>query len=99
MHDYDYLVTPVIGTAAWKIGQNPAAVVGGRVLANVHDPFRFPYAFSVLGVPVLAVPAGRTDNGLPIGLQIVGKRFADAAVLEAGAAYMSMHADWITDPM
>jgi amidase len=99
MQDYDYLVTPVIGATAWKVAESPAKVVGGRTLANVNEPFRFPYAFSILGVPVLAVPAGRADNGLPIGLQIVGKRFGDAAVLEAGAAYMSMHADWITDPM
>ena len=36
--------------------------------------------------PVITVPSGFADNGVPTGLQIVGKRFADRSVLEIGAA-------------
>ncbi|HKZ04829.1 MAG TPA: amidase family protein [Methylomirabilota bacterium] len=45
------------------------------------------YAFSVLGLPAISVPAGFTRDGLPIGLQIVGKRGGEAAVLRAAAAF------------
>jgi amidase len=45
------------------------------------------YAFSVLGLPAISVPAGFTKDGLPIGLQIVGKWGGEAAVLRAAAAF------------
>jgi amidase len=45
------------------------------------------YAFSVLGLPAMSVPAGFTFDGLPIGLQIVGRRGGETAVLRAAAAF------------
>jgi amidase len=45
------------------------------------------YAFSVMGLPAISVPCGFTRDGLPVGLQIVGKRRADATVLRAAAAF------------
>jgi amidase len=45
------------------------------------------YAFSVMGLPAISIPCGFTRAGLPVGLQIVGKRRADAAVLRAAATF------------
>lgn len=45
------------------------------------------YAFSVLGLPAISIPCGFTKAGLPIGLQIVGRRRREAAVLRAAAAF------------
>ena len=45
------------------------------------------YAFSVLGLPAISIPAGFTSEGLPIGLQIVGRRGAEPTVLRAAAAF------------
>ncbi|MBD1320606.1 hypothetical protein IDF66_13545 [Gordonia hankookensis] len=42
--------------------------------------------FSVIGQPVISVPAGRTADGLPVGMQIVGRHLADADVLGGAAA-------------
>ncbi|MGD8999900.1 MAG: amidase family protein, partial [Granulosicoccaceae bacterium] len=47
----------------------------------------FTYPFNLTGQPALSVPCGFASNGLPIGLQIIGKRFADKLVLQAGQAY------------
>jgi len=47
----------------------------------------FSYPFNFTGQPAATVPAGFTPGGLPVGLQIVGRRFADLAVLQASAAY------------
>jgi aspartyl-tRNA(Asn)/glutamyl-tRNA(Gln) amidotransferase subunit A len=41
----------------------------------------------VLGVPAISIPCGFTKQGLPVGLQIVGKRRGEAAVLRAAAAF------------
>jgi amidase len=45
------------------------------------------YAFSVLGLPAISIPCGFTRAGLPVGLQIVGKRRGEVAVLRAAAAF------------
>jgi aspartyl-tRNA(Asn)/glutamyl-tRNA(Gln) amidotransferase subunit A len=45
------------------------------------------YAFSVLGLPAISIPCGFTRQGLPVGLQIVGRRRGEAAVLRAAAAF------------
>ena len=50
--------------------------------------------FNVTGNPVLAMPAGFSKSGLPLGLQIVGRPFDEATVLRVGAAYEAA-AGWI----
>ena len=47
--------------------------------------FTFPFNFT--GQPAATVPAGFTDDGLPVGMQIVGRRMDDALVLRASAAF------------
>ena len=50
------------------------------------DPF-FTYPFNQTGQPAASVPVGFTDDGLPIGLQIVGRRFAEKTVLRASTCF------------
>jgi aspartyl-tRNA(Asn)/glutamyl-tRNA(Gln) amidotransferase subunit A len=47
----------------------------------------FTYPFNLTGQPAVSVPCGRTKADLPVGLQIVGRRFADATVLRAARAW------------
>ncbi len=48
------------------------------------------------GYPAATVPCGRTRDGLPVGLQIIGPRFADALVLRAAAAFEAIQ-PWAQD--
>jgi aspartyl-tRNA(Asn)/glutamyl-tRNA(Gln) amidotransferase subunit A len=48
---------------------------------------QFSYPFDLSGNPAASAPAGFTPAGLPVGLQIVGKRFDDLGVLQASAAF------------
>jgi aspartyl-tRNA(Asn)/glutamyl-tRNA(Gln) amidotransferase subunit A len=56
---------------------------------------RFASPFNLTGLPALSVPCGFTQNGLPIGLQIVARLWADAKALNAGYAY-EQATDWHT---
>jgi Asp-tRNA(Asn)/Glu-tRNA(Gln) amidotransferase A subunit family amidase len=42
---------------------------------------------NLTGQPVTSVPCGLTDDGLPVGVQLMGRRFADAVVLNAAASF------------
>jgi aspartyl-tRNA(Asn)/glutamyl-tRNA(Gln) amidotransferase subunit A len=83
---YDLLVTPTVACPPFAVGlDNPAEVAGRPIPAYAWTPFTWP--FNVTGQPAASVPCGFTRDGLPIGLQIVGRRYADAAVLRAAAAF------------
>jgi aspartyl-tRNA(Asn)/glutamyl-tRNA(Gln) amidotransferase subunit A len=83
---YDLLVTPTLACPPFAIGlDNPTEIAGTPVGAYAWIPFTFP--FNLTGQPAASVPVGFTRDGLPIGLQIVGRRFADVDVLRASAAF------------
>ena len=84
---YDVLVTPTTSAAAFPIGQTFPPEIDGRPLTNQLEWFPFTYPFAITGQPAISVPAGFTAEGLPVGLQIVGRRFADATVLRVAAAF------------
>lgn len=77
--EYDFLVTPTTATVAFPAGQeNPSRDDGSHTLAWAT----FLYPFNLSQNPALSLPAGLSDGGLPVGLQIVGDRHADVAVLQ-----------------
>jgi Asp-tRNA(Asn)/Glu-tRNA(Gln) amidotransferase A subunit family amidase len=83
---YDLLLTPTIACPPFKVGlDNPTEIAGKPVEAYAWIPFTYP--FNVTGQPAASVPCGFTKDGLPIGLQIVGRRFDDSTVLRASAAF------------
>jgi aspartyl-tRNA(Asn)/glutamyl-tRNA(Gln) amidotransferase subunit A len=85
---YDLLLTPTTARPAFEVGLDHATEIAGKPVPDwVWTPFTFP--FNMTGQPAASVPCGFTRDGLPIGLQIVGRRFADATVLRAAAAFES----------
>jgi aspartyl-tRNA(Asn)/glutamyl-tRNA(Gln) amidotransferase subunit A len=83
--EYDLLVTPTLSVAGVENGTSGPTEIDGEAVDPATDWFlTFPFNFG--GPPALSVPAGTTDGGLPVGLQIAGQRFDDALVLAAGAA-------------
>jgi aspartyl-tRNA(Asn)/glutamyl-tRNA(Gln) amidotransferase subunit A len=83
---FDLLLTPTIACPAFKVGlDGPAAIAGTPT--GIYDWIPFTYPFNLTGHPGASVPCGFTADKLPIGLQIVGRRFDDATVLRASAAF------------
>jgi aspartyl-tRNA(Asn)/glutamyl-tRNA(Gln) amidotransferase subunit A len=83
---YDLLLTPTIACPPFPVGLDAPADVAGKPI-SLYGWIPFTYPFNLTGQPAASVPAGFTRDGLPVGLQIVGRRFDDVAVLRASAAY------------
>jgi Asp-tRNA(Asn)/Glu-tRNA(Gln) amidotransferase A subunit family amidase len=82
---YDLLLSPTVATAAFEHGiLYPSTIDGKAVSREASSAFTFP--FNMTGEPSASVPCGFTRDGLPIGLQITGRRFEDVTVLRASAA-------------
>ncbi len=86
MDGYDLLVTPAVSVAAF-----PADRLNPEHWPQ-HDwdwvqwaEFSYPFNFS--GQPAASIPCGFTQEGLPVGLQVVGRRFNDLGVLQAASAF------------
>ena len=86
MRRYDLLLTPTLATPPFPVYmQGPEKIEGKMVEPFRWLPFTFP--MNMTGQPAASVPAGWTDDGLPVGLQIVGRHLDDPLVLRASAAF------------
>ena len=81
---YDLLLTPAMPTTAFPLGSNSPIGANGEGWVD-WSPFTFP--FNLSGQPAISVPCGLAGDGLPVGLQIVGRQFDDVSVLRAAAAF------------
>jgi aspartyl-tRNA(Asn)/glutamyl-tRNA(Gln) amidotransferase subunit A len=80
--DYDLLVTPTLGVPGFGVGREYPE---GNKRWTDWTPFTYP--FNLTGQPAASIPCGFTKAGLPVGLHIVGPRYADALVLRAARAF------------
>lgn len=83
---YDLLVTPTLPITAFPAGQELA---DPQTQQRWPDWTPFSYPFNLSQQPAISVPCGLTSQGLPVGLQLVGPRYADALVLRAARAFES----------
>jgi aspartyl-tRNA(Asn)/glutamyl-tRNA(Gln) amidotransferase subunit A len=83
---YDLLLTPTTAATAFVAEGPPPSVIGGKEVGPAgFIPYTYPFNF--LGLPAASLPAGLAADGLPVGLQAVAPRFADALLLRVSAAY------------
>jgi aspartyl-tRNA(Asn)/glutamyl-tRNA(Gln) amidotransferase subunit A len=83
---YDLLLTPTVACPALPIGADYVTEIAGIPVPRFAGSV-FTFAFNLTGQPAASVPCGFTRAGLPVGLQIVGRRFADGTVLRAAHAF------------
>lgn len=76
----DLILAPTTPTASFPLGEN----VDDPLAMYLNDVFAVPA--SLAGLPAMSVPAGLNPDGLPLGLQLVGKPFDEQTVLDAGLA-------------
>lgn len=90
----DCFVTPTTPVLATKFGQQDAELPKGRKpLVRAYLDLTLPFNFS--GHPAVSAPCGFSEDGLPIGMQIVGKPFEEATILRVAHQYQQA-TDWHT---
>lgn len=83
----DYLLTPTTAVPPFPVEQNHPTEVAGRPMRTYVDWFAPTFLLSLAGLPIASVPCGHDAQGLPIGLQIVGRD--EEAVLALAATVES----------
>lgn len=84
---YDLLLTPTLPLPAFEAGREVSDVLKEKRWTD-WSPFSYP--FNLTQQPAASVPCGLTTAGLPVGLHIVGARYADALVMRAARAFESL---------
>jgi aspartyl-tRNA(Asn)/glutamyl-tRNA(Gln) amidotransferase subunit A len=83
---YDLLITPTVAIPPFAAGAPAPTQVAGHPVSR-RGWTAFTYPFNLSGQPAITVPCGWTTEGLPVGLQFVGRRLEDGLVLRAAAAF------------
>lgn len=77
----DVIITPTAPSPAFRIGE------------NINDPLKMYYndvctvTVNIAGLPAVSVPCGRSSDGLPLGMQLIGNAFAEQTILNAAYSY------------
>lgn len=86
MEEYDLVLTPTLAVPPFSVDSPGPTTIEDRRVGLFHW-LEFTFTINLTGQPAATVPAGWTDDGLPVGLQIIGGHLDDDLVLAASAAY------------
>lgn len=83
--DVDVIITPTTGTTAFAAAGPMPTSIDGREIRPMHSLYTYP--FNVSGHPAVSVPCGFDSEGLPVAMQIVGRRHSDHVLLQLAQAF------------
>jgi len=82
---YDHLLTPTMAVPPFPVEQNYPEMVAGKKMKTYVDWLAPTFVLSLTGLPVASVPCGLDRDGMPVGMQIVGRPLGEEAVLALAA--------------
>src|SRR5437016_4016763 len=88
---FDHLLTPCMAVPPFPVDQNYPETVAGKKMETYVDWIAPTFVLSLTGLPVASVPCGLDPDGLPVGLQIVGKPFGEETVLALASQVQRLH--------
>lgn len=86
LKDFDVLACPVVGLMPGPVEEEFPTEIAGRALTDYIDWLRFSFLAATAGLPALSVPVGRDRDGLPVGLQLIGRPRGEARLLQVARA-------------
>jgi amidase len=88
---YDLLLTPASPVKQYPVDQNFPTEINGKTFANYTDWIAGSFLITLMSLPGGSVPAGKTNDGLPVGMQIVGARFEEPRILALAKIIQHVH--------
>ncbi|MGD2141212.1 MAG: amidase [Burkholderiales bacterium] len=98
MDNYDFLIAPVVQVLPFDVSVPYVTEINSQKLDTYLDWMKSCYWISVSGQPALSVPCGFSADGLPVGMQIVGRYHDDFGVLQFGHAFEQATGYWKRRP-
>ena len=95
---FDYLVLPVSQVSPFSIEKEYVTNIDGVEMDTYIDWMKSCYYISLIGLPAISIPCGFTPEGLPVGVQIVGKPHSDLDLLKMGFAFEQATETWKRKP-
>ncbi|MBW2280789.1 MAG: amidase [Deltaproteobacteria bacterium] len=87
MQEHEFLVLPVSQVPPFPVSERWVRQIGGVEMQTYIDWMKSCYFITVTGLPAISVPCGFTPEGLPVGVQIVGRHQDDLGVLQLAHAF------------
>jgi amidase len=98
METYEFLICPVNQVLPFDVKQRYIEEINGVKMDTYIDWMKSCYYISITGLPAISVPCGFTPEGLPVGIQIVGRHNADFSVLQLAHAFQEATQVWKRRP-
>jgi len=98
METYRFLILPVTQVPPFEVKQRYVTQIEGVPMETYIDWMKSCYYVTVTGLPAVSVPCGFTPEGLPVGLQIVGRHQDDMGVLQLAHAFEEATGFWEIRP-
>ena len=95
---YEFLIGPVNQVPPFPVGEDYPREIAGVAMDNYLDWMKSCYYVTITSHPAISVPAGFTSDGLPVGVQIVGRHRDDLGVLQLAHAFESATTVWKRRP-
>ena len=93
LRDADAILTPTVPFTAPEVGAVDVTLESGQTLDIISAVMRYNALPPLVGLPALSVPCGFADDGLPVGMQLIGRAFDEGTLFRIGHAYQRA-TDW-----
>jgi amidase len=98
MENYDFLILPVNQVLPFDVKERYVSKINGVEMETYIDWMKSCYFITTVGFPAISVPCGFTSEGLPVGVQIVGRHHDDFGVLQLAYAFEQSTNCWKRRP-
>ena len=98
MEVHEFLILPVSQVPPFDVGQRYVKEINGEKMETYIDWMKSCYYITPIGFPAISVPCGFTMDGLPVGVQIVGRHQDDLGVLQLAHAFEQASGFWKQRP-